>query len=392
MTQAEIPAVDIGRVTKLAAELIRCDTRNPPGNETPIIRSLMGILGDLGATIDIVEPEPGRVSVLAEIGPADSPTLLINGHLDVVPVVESDWSVPPFAGQLRGDRLYGRGACDMKGGIAAALEGVFACRDAGLPLGARLAFHLVADEETGGRVGTETLVSSGLVRADAAVVPEPSELKVCVAERGVLLVEIVVRGQAAHGSDPSAGHSAVADAARIASALHAVEFDVPPHPLLGVPSCNVGTIHGGTAPNIVAAECRIQVDRRVLPGQTRNEALRSLTEVVDAAGEFDYGITVLAFAEGSEISPDHPFVTTVWQAAEHADIAGLYLGTDARFLRNQLEIPTVVYGPGSMTVAHAADEYVSVADLTAAARTFARLYTTFNGEIAERAGRVCPRT
>jgi acetylornithine deacetylase/succinyl-diaminopimelate desuccinylase len=370
-------AVDVGRVTNLAAELIRCDTRNPPGNERPIVVPLMEILGELGATIDIVEPEPGRVSILADIGPAGSSTLLINGHLDVVPVVESDWSVPPFAGQLRGDLLYGRGACDMKGGIAAALEGVLACRDAGVALPAKLLFHLVADEETGGRLGTEALIGSGLVHADAAVVPEPSELKVCVAERGALLVEFVVRGRAAHGSDPSSGHSAVADAARIASALHCVDFGVSPHSLLGAPSCNVGTIQGGTAPNIVAAECRLQVDRRVLPGQTREEALRSLTALIDAAGEFDYDTNILAFAEGSEIDPRHPFVATVQQAADHADIRGLYLGTDARFLRNQLNIPTVVYGPGSMTLAHNADEYVPVADLTTAARTFARLYATF---------------
>ncbi|RBM17080.1 acetylornithine deacetylase [Prauserella sp. PE36] len=372
-------AVDGGRVTELAAELIRCDTRNPPGDERPVVEPLRAVLRELGAEVEVVEPEPGRPSVLARIGSGDGPTLLVNGHVDVVPVVESEWSVPPFAGQVRDGLLYGRGACDMKGGIAAALEGVRACRDAGVVPPSSLVFHLVADEETGSRVGTEALVAAGLVRADAAVVPEPSELRVCVAERGSLLVEIVVRGRAAHGSDPAAGHSAVADAARIVSALHLVDFGAPAHPLLGAPTCNVGTVRGGTAANIVASECRLRVDRRVLPGQTREEALRTLTEAIDTAGDFDYDIEVLAFAEGSELDAGHPFVSEVRKAAGQAPVRGLYLGTDARFLRNQLGIPAVVYGPGSMTVAHAADEHVSVAELATAARTFARLYATFRG-------------
>lgn len=376
---AAAAAVDTRRVTELTAELIRCDTRNPPGDERPAIEPLTAVLHELGAEVQIVEPAAGRPSVLASIGSGDGPTLLVNGHVDVVPVVESDWSMPPFAGQVRESLLYGRGACDMKGGIAAALEGVRACRDAGIRPAANLRFHLVADEETGSQQGTEALIAGGLVRADAAVVPEPSELQVCVAERGALLAEIVVRGKAAHGSDPAAGHSAVADAARMVSALQLADFGEDAHPLLGSPTCNVGTVHGGTAPNIVASECRLRVDRRVLPGQTREEALRSLMKLIDVAGDFDYDVKVLAFAEGAELDSRHPFVAEVRRATEQAPIRGLYLGTDARFLRNQLSIPTVVYGPGTMTVAHAVDEHVAIAELATAARTFARLYATFQG-------------
>ncbi|WP_020499876.1 M20 family metallopeptidase [Sciscionella marina] len=379
-------AVRADRVTELAAELVRCDTRNPPGGEWPVVEPLRAVLRELGAELTIVEPEPGRPSVLARLGSGDRPTLLVNGHTDVVPVVAGDWSLPPFAGQVRDGLLYGRGACDMKGGIAAALEGMRACRDAGVSPPADIAFHFVADEETGGQAGTEALVAAGLADADAAIVPEPSELRVSVAERGALLVEILVRGRAAHGSDPAAGHSAVADAARIASALHEADFGAGEHPFLGTPTANVGTISGGTAVNIVAAECRLRVDRRVLPGQTRQQALASLTAVIEAAGVFDYAVTVLAFAEGSELDAAHPFVTEVRQAAEHAPVRGLYLGTDARFLRNRLGIPSVVYGPGSMSVAHAADEYVPIAELATAARTFARLYASFRGADGGRAG------
>lgn len=376
---AAAAAVDTERVTRLTADLIACDTRNPPGGETPVIETLQQRLRVLGAEVELFEPQPDRVSVLATLRSGRAATLLVNGHIDVVPVAEEDWTFPPFVGTVHDGLLYGRGACDMKGGVAAALEGVQACLDAGVRPAADLVFHLVADEETGGSLGTAALVAGNLVHADAAIVPEPTELGVCVAERGTLLVEIVVRGRAAHGSDPGRGRSAIADAARIVSALHLADFPEPTHPLVGKPTCNVGKIWGDAAANVVASECRIQVDRRVLPGQTVEKALKTITDIIDEVDDFDYGVEVMAFAEGSEIEPDHPFVHSVLGASRQSTVRGLKLGTDARFLRNNLKIPTVVYGPGSMSVAHAADEYVPIADLAAAARTFARVYATFDG-------------
>lgn len=387
--------VDVRRCTDLAAAMIQCDTRNPPGDESAVIPLLTDVLRGLGGRVEVVEPKPGRMSVLAEIGTGDRPTLLVNGHIDVVPVVEADWTVPAFGGLVRDGRLWGRGACDMKGGIAAAIEGLRACLDAGVEPACDVTFHLVADEETGGRWGTAALLESGRIRADrivAAVVPEPSELGVCVAERGALLAEITVTGLAAHGSDPGRGRSAIADAARLVTALHDADFGGPEHPLLGRPTCNVGTIHGGTAPNVVASECVIRIDRRILPGVTREAAIAELRAVLDRAGSgidggIDYRVDVMVFVEGSELAPEHPFTEFVRGACRDSGhpgtTRGLYLGTDARFLRNQLGIPAVVYGPGSMTVAHTADEYVALTELSAAARTFATLYATFDGVVAD---------
>jgi acetylornithine deacetylase/succinyl-diaminopimelate desuccinylase len=368
--------------------MVRCDTRNPPGDETAIVPLLNDVLAGLGARTEVFEPAPGRTSVLATVAGSGRPTagrrpvLLINGHLDVVPVVEDEWTLPPFGGVVRGGRLYGRGACDMKGGIAAAIEGLRACFDAQEPPRCDVVFHLVADEETGGRWGTEALMRADRITADAAIVPEPSELRVCVAERGVLLAEITVTGRAAHGSDPAVGLSAVAGAARLASALHQADFGGPSHPLLGTPTCNVGVIRGGTAANIVASSCVLRVDRRVLPGQTREQALTELRALMDRlVPDVECTVEPLAFAEASELDVDHPFVGLVQAAAETArPVRGLFLGTDARFLRNQLGIPTVVYGPGSMTVAHSHDEYVEVAELAEASRTFATVFSRFGAE------------
>lgn len=375
-------AVDVRRCTDLATAMIQCDTRNPPGDETAVVPMLTDVLRGLGAEVEVFESAPGRLSVLGTVGSGGSARLLINGHIDVVPIVEADWTMPPFGGVVRDGRLYGRGACDMKGGIAAAVEGLRACRDAGVTPSCDVTFHLVADEETGGRWGTAALLEAGKIAADAAVVPEPSELGVCVAERGVLLAEITVSGRAAHGSDPALGRSAVADAARLAVALHGVEFGGRTHPLLGRPTCNVGVIDGGTAANIVAAECLLRVDRRVLPGQSRSDAVAQLRYVLDGVG-VEYRLEVLAFAEASELDARHPFVDLVRRTCVDGGgsgaVRGLYLGTDARFLRNQLGIPAVVYGPGSMTVAHTADEYVPLDELAAASMTFAALYATFAG-------------
>ena len=381
MTRADSAqaAVDTRRCTALAVTMVQCDTRNPPGDETSVVGVLTDVLRGLGARTEVFEPAPGRTSVLGTIGDRSRPVLLVNGHVDVVAVAEADWSLPPFGGVVRAGRLYGRGACDMKGGIAAAIEALRACHDAGVEPAWDLMFHLVADEETGGRWGTAALLEAERVRADAAIVPEPSELAVGVAERGALLAEVTVSGRAAHGSDPAAGRSAIADAARLVQAAHLADFGTPPHPLLGSPTCNVGSIAGGTMPNIVAAHATLRLDRRVLPGCTEQQAILELDAVLDRAGiDIDRRLEVLAFVEGSEIDPAHAFVETVRDATDDGDgpapVRGLYLGTDARFLRNQLGIPTVVYGPGSMTVAHSADEYVPVADLTAAARTFAAVY------------------
>jgi succinyl-diaminopimelate desuccinylase len=383
--RAAASAVDESRCAELTAAMVRCDTRNPPGDETAIVPLLTDVLAGLGARTEVFEPAPGRTSVLATVAGAGRPAvgrrpvLLINGHLDVVPVVEDDWTLPPFGGVLRDGLLYGRGACDMKGGIAAAIEGMRACFDAGEPPRCDVVFHLVADEETGGRWGTEALMRADRIAADAAIVPEPSELRVCVAERGVLLAEITVTGRAAHGSDPAVGRSAVADAARLASALHQADFGGTPHPLLGSPTCNVGVIRGGTAPNIVASSCILRVDRRVLPGQSERQALAELSALMHRlVPDVECTVEALAFAEASELEADHPFVGLVQSAAESTrPVRGLFLGTDARFLRNQLGIPTVVYGPGSMTVAHSHDEYVAVAELAEASRTFAGVFTRF---------------
>ena len=209
--------VDTDELVALTQALVAVDTRNPPGNERAVAGVCRRALAPYGATVTEVEPAEGRLSLLASVahpnGAAARPTLIVNGHLDVVPVHADFWSRPPFDPVVSEGRLYGRGSADMKGGIAAAICALGALARSGRVAGCDVVFHLVADEERGGTLGTRVLAERGLIQGDACLVPEPTSLSVCVAERGLLVVDVTIRGRPGHGSRPREGVSAIEHAA-----------------------------------------------------------------------------------------------------------------------------------------------------------------------------------
>lgn len=384
--------VDADRVVELTSALVAVDTRNPPGNERAAAGVCRQALERWGASFTEVEPEPGRLSLVAELAPQDGrngdpgrrPTLIVNGHIDVVPVRADGWRHDPFRAEMVDGRLYGRGTADMKGGIAAAICALDALERAGRPRACDLVFHLVADEERGGQLGTRVVLERGLVRGDACLVPEPTSLELCVAERGLLQAQITVHGRPGHGSRPRQGVSAIEHAAAIVLALHAADFGGADHPLLGRTTANVGTIEGGSSFNTVAESCRLGIDRRVLPGATEESTVAELRARIDALGLDDlrYDIDVEVFGEASEMSPDEPFAKLV--AGAVTEVTGRqpgYLGmsftTDARFVRNQAGIPTVVCGPGDVECAHVNDEWVAVDRLVDATAAYAEVFASF---------------
>jgi acetylornithine deacetylase/succinyl-diaminopimelate desuccinylase len=309
--------VDVDEVVDLTAALVAVDTRNPPGNERPIAGVVRSALQRWRPEWMEVEPAPGRLSLVAKLphpdGPAERPTLIINGHLDVVPVTASAWTHDPFDPHMDGGRLYGRGTADMKGGIAAAICALSVLERAGHAPACDVVFHLVADEERGGRLGTRALLEQGLITGDACLVPEPTDLELCVAERGLLQALLTVHGRPGHGSRPRDAVSAIEHAAQLVLALHAADFGDPDHPLLGRPTANVGTIAGGDAFNTVAESCVIGLDRRVLPGATEHSALAQVRARVEAAGVSDvsYDVVVDTFGEASEMPADDPWAKQV---------------------------------------------------------------------------------
>jgi acetylornithine deacetylase/succinyl-diaminopimelate desuccinylase family protein len=379
--------VDAEAVVDLTKALVAVDTQNPPGFETAAIGICREALEPFGAAVEEFEVVSGRTSLLARVsgGRPDLPTLIVNGHLDVVPVDFSGWKHDPFRAAVEDGRLYGRGTADMKGGIACAVEAIHALRRAGRPLACDVVFHLVADEERGGALGTDALVAAGRVAGDACLVPEPTGMNICVAERGLLVATITVHGTPAHGSEPRNGVSAIELGAKVVLALHAADFGDDAHPLLGRPTCNIGVIQGGTGHNTVAEQCVIQADRRLLPGLGRDDAVAQLRARIDAIGDPDlrYDIEVTMFGEASEMDTEHAFASQVRAAVEATGSGspvtniGMPFTTDARFVRNQAGIPAVVCGPGDVAQAHTHDEYVTVDALVHASAAYAELFATF---------------
>jgi acetylornithine deacetylase/succinyl-diaminopimelate desuccinylase family protein len=388
--------VDVERLIELACALISVGTPNPPGNEAAVAAILRDALAPWKPSWTEVEPAPGRLSLIARLpgpggdrpgggsGAATRPTLIVNGHTDVVPVVPERWSSDPFAPSVVAGRLYGRGSADMKGGLAAAICALATLGSAGYEPACDLVFQFVADEERGGALGTRTLLESGLLQGDACLVPEPTSLAVCVAERGLLQGEILIKGRPAHGSRPREGVSAVEIGAQIALALHAADFGGPDHPLLGQPTANVGTFHGGSALNVVAEQAQVGFDRRLLPGTSLEEALGGLRRRIDSAGlgAVEYDIEVRDYGEGSEMSVNHPFAALVRRCVtgvtgRATPTIGMTFTTDARFVRNQAGIPAVVCGPGDVAQAHGIDEWASVSQLVEATAAYADLYRSF---------------
>lgn len=380
--------VDRERVVELTSDLVRIDTQNPPGREAPLTPVVRAALERWQPGWNEVEPDEGRVSLVATIphpdGDGDRPTLIVNGHLDVVPVLPDAWTTDPFEPTERDGRLYGRGTADMKGGIAAAICALDVLQAAGRAPACNVVFHLVADEEVGGQLGTKVLLESGLIVGDGCLIPEPTGMQLCIAERGLLQGHVTVHGRPGHGSRPLEGVSAIAHAASLVLALHAAEFDGPAHDLLGSPTVNVGTIEGGNGLNVVAETCTFGVDRRVLPGATQESTLRELRQKIEAAGVegLRYDLAVKVFGEASELVPDDDFLRQVGEAVTRATddkpgTIGMSFTTDARFVRNQAKVPAVVCGPGEVAQAHAVDEWVGIERLVDATAAYAELIATF---------------
>lgn len=384
LAEAAALAVDADEVLAFARALIAAPSENPGGTEDAAADVASGILEGLCAATRTVVSDAGRPSVIGTLGAGARPKLAWNGHLDVVPAGSLDtWSRGPWEGAVVDGRLIGRGSADMKGAIAAALAAGAALARAGIDLRGTLEYHLVADEELAGVHGTQVLWDRGLLDADAAIVGEPSELQVGLAERGGAWVTLTAFGRAAHGSQPHRGVNAITSMARYLLRLSEVLPDRE-HPLTGRPTVNAALIEGGSAPNVVPDRCVVDVDRRIVPGETDPEAVlapfRTLAEDLRREHpDLDVRAELREWTDAAEASPDTDLVRTVIEAvaAETGSppaLVGFTGITDARFYINDVRAPTVILGPGSLGVAHTANESVAVDELVRAARAYARIF------------------
>lgn len=378
----------------LLTDLVRAPSH--PGlarQEEQVVHLLAAFLERGGLEVALQEIRPGRPNLIARLrGSGAGRSLILCGHTDTVPP-NTVMTIDPFAAEIKGGRLYGRGACDMKGALAAmaaAMAGLAASR---APLAGDLILAAVIDEEMGS-LGAEALVRSGL-KADGCVVGEPTGNEVAIGHRGVDWIEVELTGQAAHGGRPADGTSAILAAARLVRLL---DEELRPalarrtHPLLGAPSLNIGVIHGGDQPNIVPARCTVRIDRRWVPGETVEGIYQEVEDLVGRVRREMPGLqSILRRADGClatmphsplDTPAAHPLVgcaLAVRRARGAAEVGPVAFPawSDAALLSNEGGIASIVMGPGDLAQAHSADEWISVAQVEEAAQQYADLAMRF---------------
>lgn len=374
--------IDTDRLLADAVSLIEAPSENPGGTEAAAVAVLERLLGEIGARVAKSAVEPGRENLHATIGPDNGePGLLFLGHSDVVPAGPG-WSAPPFVTRVDGDRLIGRGATDMKGGLAAIIAAMRTIDHESLER--PVSILVTADEEDRATGIAHELAHPLRGAALACVVAEPTNLDCVIGCRGAMNVIVTVHGLAAHAGNPDDGASAIVAAARIVEIVQRdhEKWREGERGLIGVPTWNVGLIDGGHGPSIVPDACRLVLDRRLMPGDSPEQIVADLMAAVTAAGVPNDTITVAAQIDmvmpGFLMRPDADLVAASVQAVEGAGqacaVTGWTAACEGGYLASADAVPTVILGPGEIEEqAHRPDESVSIAQLGRASVAYLEL-------------------
>ena len=357
----------------LTASLVAIDSRNPslvpdgPG-ELACATHLADVLHAWGFAVSLQEIAPGRANVIARIGPTGRTPLILNGHLDVVGV--DGMSHAPFVPEVRDGNLFGRGSTDMKGGVASMC--VAAARAAARgSLTSEIIVTAVCDEEYES-IGTRALLAQGL-HATGAIITEPTRMAIAPAHKGFAWIEVVLHGRAAHGSRYDVGIDANRHAGLLLAALDRYELDVLTsrvHPLLDRASLHASSIAGGTGWSTYAERCALRIERRTLPGESGEQALADIRALCDALTTsrpgFQADVSLVCAQPPLDLAGEAPLIASMRAACTAAGvaptIAGLSCWTDAALFA-EAGIPALCFGPGDISRAHSATEWVEVADL-----------------------------
>jgi len=362
--------IDSTYVTSVLSELVRINSINPAfsagaTNEREIAEYVATALADLGCEVTRHEPLPGRMSITGQLpGSGGGRSLMLYAHMDTVAV---DGMSDPFSAEIRGGRMYGRGAYDMKCGLAACLAAVKALRDRNQTLAGDVVVCAAADEETES-LGMRDVLER--VRTDAAIVTEPTELQLCIAHKGFCWIEVETLGRAAHGSRFDEGVDANLRMGRFLCALEELEKRLrssSPHVLVGPPSLHAAVLQGGSGTSTYAARCRLEIERRTTPGETPESAMAEIGELLARLAEQDPSFQgrhrLMLARDAFEVSRSAGVTQAVLAAATHTlgqapAIIGASYWMDAALLA-AAGIETVVIGP-SGTGAHSVEEWVDL--------------------------------
>jgi acetylornithine deacetylase len=376
--RAVLDKIDEAALVELTRSLLRATGQNPPGEEAATAAVLGAAAAELGVDVCESPVRPGRNNLRLALAGGAGPGLLLLGHTDVVPVGKG-WTKDPFGGGVEDGRIYGRGASDMKGGLAASLTAMAALRGAGLSGPVELA-ALVDEEETG--TGIRAYAESVTAPFLGCIAAEPTDLRTVFCARGASYLRVEIHGTACHAGNPDDGANAIYGAAAVVAEIERQHGELArrPHPSLGPATWSVGQIHGGTSGSVVPAECVVVADRRLLPGESTAAVLDDMRERLAGLRLHDRGLTVTATMPmempAFETPADSTLAATVDTALADAGGPGLPPGgwtaaCDGGFVARDLGVPVVVLGPGSVsTQAHRPDESVAIEELVLAARAY----------------------
>jgi succinyl-diaminopimelate desuccinylase len=363
-------------------DLIRTRSDYPPGDCREIVKIIGQKLDDAGCNFEIYENDKHRPNLVSTL-PTETqgPELLLHAHVDTVSPGDLDrWRVDPFGGEIKGQRIYGRGAGDDKGSVAAQVMAFISLARTGVKLNGRLRLAAVADEESGGMVGTKWLHDEQILSPDYLVVGEQTNNSIAIAERVACGIDLTIKGKSAHGAMPWIGDNAVLKSARVLTWLQNHYFPIletRQHQYLPPPTLNIGRISGGTRWNIVPEICKIEMDRRLLPGESRDAALQEIKELLDQYSKEVDPIQYELYSDGEVASninthPEEPFVHLANSSLEAVSgetkmLTGYAQTSDGRWFADD-GIPIILFGPGEPALAHTEDEYVLINQLIEATR------------------------
>jgi len=381
--------VDRAFVLDLLSDLVATNSVNPDVGNGPgesalsnLLLERLSVVGDLDVRQQHVTGDRSNVVAVLR-GTGGGRSLMLNGHMDTVGV--EGMSIEPFRPVLKDGFLHGRGTCDMKGAIAAMIGAAKSLAGSQSKLRGDLILSFVVDEEHTS-VGIAKLVEE--YRADAAIVGEPTDMKIATAHKGFVWIEVETKGKAAHGSVPEKGIDAIVHMAKVVTRLNELQdkLNAREHPLLGPPKIHTSTIQGGTHWSIIPNRCVLRLERRTLPEETTTLVMKEIDELLHSISLEDDNFKAEArkiFERPPlETAPNEPIVQTLQQTitettGTNQTPVGVPYWTDGAILSHSASIPTCLFGPGDISVAHSPDEYVNAENVLQAADIYRTITQKF---------------
>ena len=371
--------VNRDRLIALLRKLISIDSSNPTGDEYEIASFVKEYFVRLGLNVKIIEFKKRRSNVIAVLkGLNSTKSLLVTPHLDTVPAGRG-WAHDPFKGRIAGGKIFGLGATDCKGNLAAGMEAIHSLVEDKKVLNYNLIFAATADEESGSHFGLIPLLNRNMLKADAAVVLDLDDFGIMVAQKGLMHIKVKIWGRRAHGAYPWLGVNAIDIALKALSDIKKYRFQVHKNKFLKQPTINIGTINGGDKVNVVADWCEFELDIRSLPQERQDKILKEIKQILSRyAAKFK--VEIEGIQRPYLIDSRHPLVDSLRRAIKKAGVNPRIVGcegaTVVTFFQDK-SIPAIATGFGVEGCDHLSNEYIRIANLYKGAKVVENFISGF---------------